>query len=95
VASAGLAVEARRAPLVEEQHVAHRREGRRRQRQRTGGQPLDQIDLLARADAERTGQPELVDAAGDVAVAVPEALEAGAHAVLAEADRQGPEVRHR
>jgi len=37
---------------------------------RRASQPVDEIDLLHRIDAKVAGQPELVNAAADVAVAV-------------------------
>src|SRR4051812_267845 len=41
-----------------------------RDRQRTAAEAVEKVDLLNGIDAQLAGQPELVDAAADVAIAV-------------------------
>ena len=57
------------------QDVAHQFLAAFRHRQRAAPQAVDEIDLLHRIDAQIAGQPELIDAAADVAVAVLEQID--------------------
>src|SRR5436309_2803710 len=49
--------------------IAHQILATLRNRQRAAAQAVDEIDLLDRIDAQLAGQPELIDAAADFAVA--------------------------
>src|SRR6202158_3078008 len=50
--------------------IAHQVLAAPRDRQRAAPQPVDEIDLLNWIDAQIAGQPELVDAAANVAIAI-------------------------
>src|SRR4029077_19363839 len=50
-------------------------------------QAIDEIDLLNRIDAQVSGQPELVDAAADIAVAIFEQVEIFLHPLGTDAPR--------
>src|SRR5207302_870743 len=52
--------------------------------QRPAAQPIDEIDLLDRIDAQIAGQPELVDAATDVAVAIFKQIDIFLHPLRAD-----------
>src|SRR3954452_8805350 len=65
------------------QYVAHDILTAFRNGQYPAPQPVDKINLLHRVDAEISGEPELVDAAADVAVAVLEQVEIFLHALRA------------
>src|SRR3954469_12447578 len=77
------------------QYVAHDILTAFRNRQYAAPQPVDKINLLHRVDAKISGEPELVDAAADVAVAVFEQVEILLHAVRSDAPRYFLIDRHR
>ncbi len=56
-------------------------------RQRIAPQPVDEIDLLHRIDAQIAGEPEPIDAAADVVIAVIEGGEILLHPLLADPPR--------
>src|SRR5665213_2820092 len=64
-------------------------------RQRAAPQPVDEIDLLHRIDAQSAGQPELVDAAADVAIAIFKQVEIFLHPLGVDAPRDLLIDRHR
>ena len=67
---AGLGADDGVADFRHRQNVAHQILAALRDRQHAAPQAVDEIDLLDRIDAQIAGQPELVDAAADVAVAI-------------------------
>src|SRR5258708_5525909 len=75
--------------------IAHQFLAALRDRQRAAPQPVDEIDLLDRVDTQIAGQPELVDAAADIAVAVLKQIEKFLHSFRADAPGDLLIDRHR
>ena len=65
-----------------------------RERQLVAVEPLQKLHLLQRRDAQRAGEPELVDAAGDVTIAIAYGVDVLLHALRADLPHQCLEVRH-
>ena len=61
------------------QDIAHQILAALGHRQYAAPETIDEIDLLDRIDTQVAGQPELVDAAADVAVAVVEQVDIFLH----------------
>ena len=73
------------ADLGHRQDIAHQVLAALRHRQHAAPQPIDEVDLLDRIDPQVAGQPELVDAAADVAIAVVEQVDIFLHPLGADA----------
>src|SRR5579863_7983986 len=69
------------------QNIANKILGALGDRQHAAPQPIDKIDLLHGIDAQVAGEPELIDAAADVAVAVVEQIDIFLHPLLADPPR--------
>src|ERR1700733_76492 len=69
------------------ENIAHQILAALGDRQGAAPQPVDEIDLLDRIDAQIAGEPELVDAAADIAVAVLEQVDVFLHPLRADAAR--------
>src|SRR5215469_10178285 len=69
------------------QDVAHQVLAALADRQRAAPQAIDEIDLLNRVDAQISGEPELIDAATDIAVAVFKQVDIFLHSLLSNAPR--------
>src|SRR6476646_5012204 len=72
---AGFGADNRIARTRDRQDIAHQLLSAFRDRKRAAPQAIEEIDLLKRIDPQVTGQPELVDAAANVAVAVFEEID--------------------
>src|SRR6185312_3425898 len=91
---AGLPVERVLRSLLEHERVSHEPLRALRHREIALGELAKERDLLHRADPDRALQPEMVDAAADVVVAVVELSEPLLHALLAGAARDFLEHPH-
>ncbi len=83
------------ADLGHRQDIAHQLLAAFGHRQHAPAQPVDEIDLLDGIDAQIAGEPELVDAAADIAVAVFEQVDIFLHPLRADAARDLLIDRHR
>ena len=91
----GLEVDGRIARLFHRHDIARQILAALRDRQHAAPKPIEKIDLLDGIDPQVAGEPEAVDAAADVPVAVIEQVHVFLHPLLADAPRDLLIDRHR